>query len=475
MNVYMKAPQKSLLFCALAGTILMSIHSAQSQTFGSQIDSLLEQYYTEVSSDTFDLPVIESIFLTLTPEEIETKITDEAGILDILETQTDQTLNELRELQSSTKNGLQQLQLMDAELSVKTRKLDRLTAQIQKWEAERDILTRQNDAIRANLRMTQRESEQLKKTAYLKQKNWNNTPDTMMLQWLISDKSAGQILEQNRRMKGLLEQKSSQERILAQEKTAKETLEKKASLYVNQMQATKDQILRDKKALTELTQKKSQYLASTESTFSDYQNEIETLSDQYEETVENLEDLYAAQSQLEIAAEIEAEDIPFTSDEIIIPEPETENETPEIPEEIEIIETNPFVLPVDSPIQLSAGFNDAKFKTQFETDHTGLDFDVPQGTDIYAIADGTVAVAKGGTYNYSYVIIQHTDGFISVYGHLSKPLVKNGDTVTQGQKIALSGGTPGSIGAGYFTTGPHLHFELYQDGSLLDPETFLPL
>lgn len=104
------------------------------------------------------------------------------------------------------------------------------------------------------------------------------------------------------------------------------------------------------------------------------------------------------------------------------------------------------------------------------TDHKGIDIATPQGSPVYAIADGTIDASwDDQTYGGGYSIrIAHADGLSSHYCHLSKRLVAKSDTVTAGQPIALSGGTPGTEGAGT-STGPHLHFALKNNGIPFDP------
>ena len=98
--------------------------------------------------------------------------------------------------------------------------------------------------------------------------------------------------------------------------------------------------------------------------------------------------------------------------------------------------------------------------------HTGIDMACPTGTAIKAAMTGTVAfTGYNNTYGY-YVIINHHDNYQTLYAHMSKILTKKGDRVSQGDKIGLVGST------GY-STGPHLHFTVYKNGNLVDPQTLL--
>ena len=85
--------------------------------------------------------------------------------------------------------------------------------------------------------------------------------------------------------------------------------------------------------------------------------------------------------------------------------------------------------------------------------HTGVDFAVPQGTDVLAVADGKIAPANWGK-SYGTQVVQKIEGQDTwvIYAHLSKSLVKAGDEVKKGQHIGESGNTGNS-------SGPHLHFE----------------
>jgi murein DD-endopeptidase MepM/ murein hydrolase activator NlpD len=98
--------------------------------------------------------------------------------------------------------------------------------------------------------------------------------------------------------------------------------------------------------------------------------------------------------------------------------------------------------------------------------HVGCDYRAPVGTEVLACADGKI-LSKGMVEDYGkYVIIQHRNGYTSLYGHLSRILVKKNQTIFEGMKIAETGNTG-------ISTGPHLHFEIRQHGNAIDPENML--
>lgn len=129
--------------------------------------------------------------------------------------------------------------------------------------------------------------------------------------------------------------------------------------------------------------------------------------------------------------------------------------------------------PVDPSRGISAHYLDAGYKKLFGFEHKGLDIRIPQGSVVRAGAAGTIRSVKDNGLGFNSVTIQHEDGFVTLYGHLSAFTVQEEDIVRAGQQIGLSGGRPGSPGAG-FSTGPHLHLEVTVDGVHTDPEEYLP-
>ncbi|MFH1427107.1 MAG: M23 family metallopeptidase [Patescibacteria group bacterium] len=110
----------------------------------------------------------------------------------------------------------------------------------------------------------------------------------------------------------------------------------------------------------------------------------------------------------------------------------------------------------------------------FAGEHTGIDIQTAAGTSVKAAADGKlIKVVEPEVGKYSYLEIQHDNNLTTIYGHLSEIKVQVGDNVTAGQIIGLSGGQPGTPGAGSNSNGPHLHFEVRLDNTPVDPLDYL--
>jgi murein DD-endopeptidase MepM/ murein hydrolase activator NlpD len=128
-----------------------------------------------------------------------------------------------------------------------------------------------------------------------------------------------------------------------------------------------------------------------------------------------------------------------------------------------------FVRPVAGNIRVTAifagtrRFNNGPIKT-----HRGIDYGAPTGVSIKAINSGRVILAKDLFYDGKMVAIDHGQGLLSLYLHLSKMSVKEGDMVMSGQEIGLSGNTGRS-------SGPHLHLQVKWEGIDIDPAALMEL
>lgn len=122
---------------------------------------------------------------------------------------------------------------------------------------------------------------------------------------------------------------------------------------------------------------------------------------------------------------------------------------------------------------ITATFKDKDYHRRFGIVHNAIDIAVPQGTPIKSPAAGTVTKIKDGGSGLSYMVINHDNGLATVYLHLSGFAVSTGAYVAQGQVIGYTGGTPGTPGAGWLTTGPHLHFEVWYNSQVRNPLAYL--
>ena len=128
--------------------------------------------------------------------------------------------------------------------------------------------------------------------------------------------------------------------------------------------------------------------------------------------------------------------------------------------------TGSFIFPVASYTYISSRFGERIHPITGELkNHNGMDIASNMGTTVYAADGGRVVLAEwyGGYGNC--IMIEHGNGYKTLYGHLSVISVKNGQTVNQGEAIGQVGSTGNS-------TGPHLHFEVYLNGGRIDPEQF---
>lgn len=114
-------------------------------------------------------------------------------------------------------------------------------------------------------------------------------------------------------------------------------------------------------------------------------------------------------------------------------------------------------------------FGEARILNEEKTSlHTGTDYPVPEGTAVAAANSGTVTLTRDLFYEGNTVIVDHGMGLFTVYLHLSRIDVKEGDHVTKGQKLGLSGAS-GRV------TGPHVHFAVRWNAAWLDPIQVLAL
>lgn len=137
---------------------------------------------------------------------------------------------------------------------------------------------------------------------------------------------------------------------------------------------------------------------------------------------------------------------------------------------------NIFTWPINPILWISAYFHDKGYKEEFWSDHDAIDIVADQWTLIKSPADWYVVLMEPPeTQDYSYLAIRHANGYVSVYGHLSEIMVGEYDFVKEWQVFARTWGEFGTNGAGFMTTWPHLHMEVFEDKKSVDPLNFMSL
>ena len=127
-----------------------------------------------------------------------------------------------------------------------------------------------------------------------------------------------------------------------------------------------------------------------------------------------------------------------------------------------LFESIPSILPVDGFMTRGMQSTDLRIEP-----HYGIDIAAPTGTAIRAPADGVVMFSDWSERSGNVLIIKHDYGFITLYKHNQRNLVKLLQKVEKGQVIALLGGT------GQISSGPHLHFEIWKNNRPMDPVLFV--
>ena len=415
-------------------------------SFGDQFNSLLEQFFSgndPVSTED----VLSRPEPSMPTEEISTSIDvrraifDEETVLQQVEqelSQNEQILGEIKDERGVVKYQLEQL---DGDLGIRRVLQKKQNNAVQKWRRELEVITRRKSEIEATLRQERRVQQESLSKKFIQSSLQEDFGQIALWQWIFSNKSISQLIEQRRREQWV---EDTQRKQVMRLKGIQKELEKEerrvAEIFLH-VQDLERQSAQQQMLLADLVSARANILARLEFSQGELENAIEMARGQQVESTVMLQDL-----------RMKLED---TSEKYVV-----------------VVEKKLlFPLPIEP--QITASFLDLEYKKALGRDHFGTDFASPQGTSILAPMDGVIKKVAQNGYAYSYFIIDHGDDLFTLFGHISDVDVQEGQEVKRGEVVGATGGTPGLPGSGFFTTGPHLHFEVFAGGRHVDAEKWL--
>lgn len=419
--------------------------------FGDQFNSLLEKFFSgeepSSSEEVLAVPEFESpISDTSIPVDIKKSIIFEENELQLLEDSLSQNEKALYELRDDQNLAQYQLEQLDSDLGAVRVMQEKRNAAVIKWKRSLEEITRKKIYIEADLRQIEQAQEERLSKNFIQSSLQKNTEGIDIWSWVFSNKSISQLIEKRRRearneevqRKNILNVKMQRESLAQEERRVADIL-----FHVQELerQSSQQQVL-----LADLVSARANISARLDFTQGELENAIASARQQQAQSTITLQRLR---------------------------EKLREGDVSEVFEEQVFGEKLSFPLALEPNI--TAHFLNPLYKKSLGRDHFGTDFSAPQGTPIFAPMDGVIEKVAQNGYAYSYFIIDHGNDLFTLYGHVSDVDVQEGDIVLRGQQIARTGGTPGMPGSGFFTTGPHLHFEVFVGGRHVDAEKWLDI
>ncbi len=456
--------------------ILLVIPSLAYANIGTDLNNLFNSFF-----NNDDTPIQENETSSQNKSKISTKIQDlDIPNIDIPKNPTEEDLTEIKKqifLEESSlddfnqriraqeeelwtvgnkKNSIKtQLTQLDSQIGINTNKLTYYKTLEKKWKTLLENLTRKKSIIKAETRIRQREYEKFMAKNFIRNEYFGSDDDISLIKWLFSQKKVSQILED----KSLIRNKKTEQKLrLKNLKSLTKKLEQEeiqAAFLYGKISSLHNRIAKEKINLQNFAEGKSKLLANLEQSEATLSNNLKNYHKQKNEAAIYLQNLHHT--------------LKTTSEKL-----GQSYENPSKYSNSSFVKKSFFSSPLKIPLKVTAFFHDPEYKKKLGREHNAVDFFAPQGSDLIAPADGIVEKIGLNNYGYSYLILKHDNNFYTVYGHLSDIKVTKGQKIKQGELIGLTGGTPGTKGAGYFTTGPHLHFEIFKDNKFRDPLKYLP-
>ncbi|NJP03920.1 peptidoglycan DD-metalloendopeptidase family protein [Candidatus Gracilibacteria bacterium] len=435
-------------------------------SLGEHLNSLLESFF-EKGPQEITIPVADSgdefsvaaekkvdIPEEVTVSDFEKEIFAQEQELDQFSLQTELAREDLSDILKEKTSVENQLFFLKQDEELLQKKWQRLSLQRQEWQEKLEAITREKSELRTRIRVEERSFDVFLSKNFIQSQNFGISQDSSIFRWLFSDKTVAEILESQSVQKQYETDKRTRISKLKELKVELDAKEKFAANLYARLEKLSHDMGTEQVALRQLLDAQGRIQARLELSAGERQAELEAAERARRESEVVLVHLREGLDKAR-----EGESLQGFWEEFGTPEP--------------AVVTAGLDFPLKIEKYVTAKFRDPDYKVAMGREHLGMDVRAPQGTPIYAPADAIVRKVASNGYQYSYLILQHDEDLYTVYGHVSDILVKKGQKVLRGEKIALTGGTPGTPGAGYFTTGPHLHLEVFKDGKHVDPADYI--
>lgn len=440
-------------------------------------EALPVDYLPGFEDETIQIPLLDDTPASVADQQNLEYIRNEELSLKKYRTELSELQRAMTNRRVSVGQTSENIQLIDEQMLVLARQIHQLEQSVGHWQSKLEDLTYERQIARSLIRATASDRERWWREYFTSPRRLSGDPMTVLALWLFGEQSIGEILEQERLQTLQMQAIESRMGALGNAKQKIEEAEIRTARIRQQIQNRADNLASERLKLYGLAEAKSELRRRQKNEVMTLQQQVSAKQQERDQVLARLTRLYQEREsgfEIEAKPEFSQFNIP---DPVVLAQDTTANPTPTpntdpVPAAIAdppAARIPNFIYPVDRPVTITATYLDPEYFEILGTDHHGVDMYVPQGSPVYTAADGMVVEALDAGLGYSYIIVDHGQGFWTVYGHMSQIQVAVGDIVARGQSIGKSGGTPGSPGAGTLTTGPHLHWEMFRDGEHVDP------
>lgn len=387
--------------------------------------------------------------------------------------QVNENMNEIeariKELGAEKLTLRRQVSLLNFHLEQSELKIQSIQKQVAKKEGDLGAMHEHIKVKELEIKQLESDLKEYLQMIYLGRNEYIgfNEGDSNVMKMLFADESIGEILDQNAKYSFLEKKANEMMDEVSLRRNLMGVLKDELETETLSLQKLRYQLRLDKKRYEQQQEAKKQLLEETKGKEEIYQNLLEQ-SKQQQEAIEQEIALLANNVDLVQEKMKKYGDFFNVADyrELI------DKRVGDITVDSDVFAPR---WPVSTKLGISAYFSDAGYKAIFGVDHGAVDIPIAQSTPVRAMEDAVVYKAKDNGLGYSYIVLAHRGGYMSLYGHMSDIQVIPGEKVHKGQVIGLSGGAPGTRGAGLRTTGAHLHLEVFKGGKKIDPLLVLPL